>query len=126
MRYSAKQYSASLISALEGKSDSDQQASIKRFMTMLQRNGDFSKRQLIAREIKKQYLTKEGTKDVVVEVASEVSGMKKELESALGGKILLKEEINPSILGGVKILINEEILIDASVRSRLNKLFTVR
>ncbi len=124
MKYTTKQYANSLLSALEGKSDKVQGETLQRFLGILARNGDAPKRNQIMAELKRAHLKKNKIHEVEVQMAANSPAtLKKDLESALGKNILFKDILNPNILGGIKILIDDETLIDASVRTQLDRMF---
>lgn len=94
-------------------------------MRVLARNGDAVKKNQIIEEAEKEYFRKEGISKVVAETAGEApSSIKKDIEEALHKKVDLVSSVNPGIIGGIKILIDDETLIDASVKTQLNKLFS--
>lgn len=125
MRYTNKQYAAAFLSALKDKSGKERTEILRRFLTLLQKNKDWPRLNLILREAEKFYLRKSGLKKVFLETAQPASpNVKKEVEKILGRKIVLSEKINPAILAGIKILVDDELLIDSSAQSRLRKLFS--
>lgn len=125
MKYTTKQYANSLLSALEGKSAKAQGESLRRFFSILQRNGDASKRSQIMEEVRRTYFKKNGTHKVEVEMAANPpASLKKDIEGALGKKIVLSERLSPELVGGIKIFIDDETLVDASIKTQLDKLFT--
>lgn len=125
MKYTSKQYAATLISALTGKSEEGKKEILKKFLVVLQRNGDLGKRNQILEEVRREYFKQNDLSKVEVEVAGEVKEeLKQEIEEALGKAISFYSKTNPNILGGIKILIDDETLIDASVKTQLDKLFT--
>ena len=125
MRYSLKQYASVLLSALDGKSEKERKEILRRFVDILAKNRDITRLGAILREVEREYLKKSGMKKVWVESVSPLSaGLRKEIEAAVGGKTYLHEKINPSLLGGIRILINDELLIDASARRQIDKLFS--
>ncbi|OGE83399.1 MAG: hypothetical protein A3B23_01595 [Candidatus Colwellbacteria bacterium RIFCSPLOWO2_01_FULL_48_10] len=127
MKYTNKQYANSLLSALDGKSANEQPAMIKRFLALLRKNGDSAKRSQILRETERGYFRASGMSRVEVEVAGKslaAETLRKDIEEAVGRKIVMSEKVNPAMIGGIKILIDDETLIDASALSRLNKIFT--
>ncbi len=124
MRYSVKQYAATLVSALQGKSDKDEKKVIANFFDLLRRNGDFVKRREIFKEIERVVRKSDGVRKVVLETASPVSPeTKREVEKNLGAKAVFEESINPDVIGGIKLLIDDEYLIDATVKHQLDKMF---
>ena len=125
MRYSTKQYAATLVSALAGKSEKDEKKIIANFFSLLKRNGDFVKRREIFKEIERVVRKSDGVRKVVLETTVPVSEeVKKEIEKNLGSKAIFEENINPSVIGGMKILVDDEYLIDATVKRQLDKLFS--
>ncbi len=124
MKYTTKQYANSLLSALEGKSAKAQGEAIGKFLKILARNGDAQKRNQIMAEVKRVHLKKNKIHEVRVEMAANPPAtLKKDLESALGKNIIFEDVLNPKLLGGIKILIDDETLIDASVRTQLDRMF---
>lgn len=125
MRYSPKQYAAALLLALEDKSAAEKKKVLHRFLSLISEGGDSARLGLVTRELEKQHLKKEGLQKVSVETVSKAPAkIKKEVEEILGKNIILEEKINPDLIAGVKILVNEELLIDASAETRLRKLFS--
>ena len=124
MKYTLKQYAATLLDSMAGKSDKDQAAVVKKFMALLQRNSDFQKRWQIVKEAERQYFKANGIHKVDVELASETpANLEKDIESGLGGKVVFRSTLNKDILGGIKILIDDETLIDGSARTQIARLF---
>ena len=93
-------------------------------MAILLKNNDFSHLNSILGKVEKLYLTEEGVEKIYVESASPLSkNLREEIESALGKKVLINEKVRPNLLAGVRIILNEEILIDATGTQRLAKIF---
>lgn len=96
---------------------------LRNFLRILRKNGDLAKLPRILAELKKQYQKKYGTKDVEIMLAREnpkiVSQMQHALELKEEPRVVIKKEI----LGGAVVTINDELLIDGSVKTRLEKLF---
>jgi len=126
MKYSPRQYAEVLLSALEGKLEKERKEILKRFVSVLAKNRDLSRLGAILCELEREFFKKSGMKKIWVESVSPLSvGLRKEIEAAVGGKTYLHEKINPSLLAGIRILINDELLIDASARRQIEKLFKV-
>lgn len=125
MRYSPKQYASALLFALEKKSAVERKKIFQQFLSLVNKKGDSSRLGLIVRETERQYLKNEGLKKVTLESADPVSAkVRKEVEEILGRDIILEEKINPELIAGIKILVNDELLIDASAENQLRRLFT--
>ncbi len=124
MKHSPKQYAAALLLALDRKTVAEKKKTFHQFLSLVSRRGDSVRLGLVAQEVEKQYLRKKGLKKVFLESADPVpSKIKKGIEEILGKNIILKEKINPDLLAGIKILIDDEFLVDASAKAQLCKLF---
>ncbi len=124
MRYTTKQYALALFAALKNKSAADRKEIIKRFLIILRKNRDGARLKLILQETERQHLKDMGLKKVEVVSAGGLSSkVKKEMGEILGGKILWQESVESKLLAGLRILIDEENLIDASASRFLNKIF---
>lgn len=127
MHYSVSHYGLALKEALKGKSEKERKEILKRFLLLLRKNHASSK---IARILQKYefFLLKEsGLSKIVLESPNPISAeVRREINKAMGGKAALQEKINLELLGGITILINDEVLIDASASRQLEKLFARR
>lgn len=95
----------------------------RNFLHILRRNGDLAKLPRILSELKKQYRKKYGIKDVEIMLARENPKIVSQMQYALKLKEEPRVVIKKDILGGAVITINDEVLIDGSVKTRLEKLF---
>ena len=78
----------------------------------------------IFHEVERQWLMRRGITKVRVETPSGLGRETKvEIERIVKGEMLLEEKINPELLAGIKILVDGEMLIDASGRRGLERLF---
>ncbi|TSC75151.1 MAG: ATP synthase subunit delta [Parcubacteria group bacterium Gr01-1014_33] len=125
MKYSPRQYAAALCGVLEKKSERERKEVVKNFLRALAREKMHAKLPMILREAEKQILARQGIKKVSVESASPLSAkIKKEIGAIFGKKIHLEEKTNPALLAGIKILVDDELLVDASGRRRVERLFS--
>jgi len=124
MKYRPQQYAQALLAACEQKSDAEQKKIVKRFTDLLVRHQATGKTRLICEAYKKLSLRAQGMRGVRLETAGVVSEkFKTEIRAILGKNIHIEEVINPDLLGGVKIIVDNEILIDASARWQIEGLF---
>lgn len=125
MRYSPRIYAAALSEALDKKSDKAQKQIAKRLLRIVYKNCDKQKLGHILKETEKIILEKSNTAKIRLESAESVPAkLKHEIKRIINKNILFSEKINPAVLAGIKILINDEILIDATAQTRLTKLFS--
>lgn len=124
MKHSARQYAEALIDALHGKEDKERLAVLRRFVRLLRRKGDNRQLKRIAVQYEKYLLKRE--KRVKLEVSSPEAlsdKTRKALKEAVGKDLLLIEKIDPSLLAGIQILLDDTVLIDATGRRMLETLF---
>lgn len=124
MKYSNSQYARAVRESLKGKSVSERREILKNFLAVLRKNRDAGRLNRILKEIERESLKAAGMRKVAVESAAELSrNTRKEIEEIFGRKIVMREKINPAILAGVKITVDDELLIDASASRQLSQMF---
>ncbi len=131
MKYTNKQYASGLLETLLGKPEKKQKEIVRRFLLILTKNRDWSRLEGILDEAEKICLKEAGLKKVYLETPSPVyPALKKEIQKILGEaelssgkKIFFSAKTNPALFGGVRILIDNELLIDASAKRQLDKIF---
>lgn len=125
MKYSPRIYAAALVEALDGKSAEEQKNIAKRFWQTAARNRDKQKLGRILKEAEKIILKNTNTAKVQIESSEPVSTRTKhEIKDLLDKKVLFSEKTSPELFAGIKILINDELLIDATAQTRLSKLLS--
>lgn len=124
MRYAPKQYAAALFKVLAVAPEKEQKKILKRFLSLLIQKGDTARLGFVLREVERQYLQSTRMKKVAVETPDVLSrAAEKNIKDIVGGGLILQQKINPALLAGIKILINDELLVDASAETRLKRLF---
>ena len=125
MRYSPKQYAESWWDLKREPEGKDNQGLMNKFLRVIQKRGDWKKIGLILREIEKLYLISSHTLKVDIESPVPLSSsIKDKIISILGKPVLFREKIEPELLAGVKILINNETLIEATAKRKLDEMFS--
>lgn len=120
MKYSSKIYAMALLEALEEKSQAE---AVRKFLFIMRRNGDFSKLPNVLRDFKKAYNKKHRIKEVKITLAREEKNVVNQVKEILKLKQEPEVEIQKEMLGGVMITIDDEIIVDGNVQSRLQKIF---
>lgn len=124
MKYNISQYASAFVAALEDKSTHERADMIRRFLSVVRKNKDWPRIGRILQEVERQSLRKQGMRKVGVESTASLSHeWRKEIEKVFGKKLVLEEKIKPELLAGVKILVDGELLIDASAKRRLDLTF---
>ena len=125
MRYTPRQYAEALLKALKEKKVSEQKKIMTGFLNVLRRKGDYQQIPRVLRVFEKIYWSNQGKKKVLVEYPDELAKeVRKEIENILGKKIVLSECKKPELLAGVRILVDDELMIDSSGKYFLNKLIS--
>ena len=124
MKYRPVQYAEALYDACEDTSEAEQKKIVKKFVEILARHQAIHKAREIYTAYEKLNLRKQGLRSVRLEtVTPATEKLKQEIKAILGKDIYIEEVMNSSLLGGVTILIDNEILIDASVKRQMEDLF---
>lgn len=125
-RYTPKQYATALFESLssEGFSSSEKQDTIVRnFARLVAANYDRALLPKIIMQLKKLERTKAGRHEVVLTSARPLEkSVLVEVKQKVGEKSSIKEVVDPAVLGGVKVLINDEIVVDGTLKNRIQKM----
>lgn len=126
MKYTAKQYAQGLYEATEELGDKEALQIIKNFISFLEKNYDLGMLDSIIVEFKDLYDKKHDIKKVFIESARQLSEESKKeiielLQKLINKKIILQENVNFEVLGGVKMRI-DDLLIDGSIKKRISDL----
>lgn len=123
MRYGTEQYARALYEALEGKEGAGRRESIKGFVKVLQRDRALPRLDPILRRFEKIHLKEKGLVKVHVETPEGPSDvLKREISRIFGDAAVISERSDPRHIAGVKIVIDDSIVIDATAKTRLESL----
>lgn len=124
MKYSPKQYAAAFLEATKDKAVNKEKQVIKNFLNLIFKNGDWQYRRAILSEVEKSFLAKAGIRRVRIESPDPVqAGLKREVKNILDSDIIFSEKIDANLLAGLKILIDDELLIDATGKHAVDSMF---
>jgi F0F1-type ATP synthase delta subunit len=116
-------YAKALTKALKDK-PSEGVAIAKRFLAIIQRNGDLPGAGKALEEAERLMLARAGGRKVTVESARPLSKKDTEaLEKLFQSEDRLEATVNPGLVAGVRIKVGDEWIIDASLRRKIEKLF---
>ena len=119
MKYKSKIY-AEAIADLELESKSDKKKISDSFLKILQKNGDMKKAKEVISLAENLYFKKTGKRKVILEMARKI----KNISDLFTKKDdVVKEKINPEIVAGIKIIINNEKQLDFSLKNKLDRIF---
>ena len=127
MNVSSKQYAESLYQAVRDKNNSQIKDVINNFFNILVQNNDIAKAEDVVKEFENRWNIEQGIIEAEVVSAKELDNRIVKLlnnyitELSGAEKVILNQEINKDILGGVVITYEDKIL-DGSLRAKLNEL----
>lgn len=120
MKYSAKQYAQALYDSLKEAKDVD--LVFRNFYGILLRNNDLKLINKIIEKIEEIDKEERGVIEVELTSAKEIDKASVlEIGNLIGEKVEIKQTIDPSLITGLKLQIND-LLIDGSIKAKLNKL----
>lgn len=123
MRFTNAQYAQALYQTLTDKKGKDRIALIQRFVALLQAHKASSRTDRILEKFEAYSLAADGLLKIEVESAAPLSPeIRRDIQTAVKQKVFFDESIHPELLAGIKLIINNEILIDATAVWRIDSL----
>jgi F0F1-type ATP synthase delta subunit len=123
MKYSIHDYAKAFIEAIEDPK-ADQKAIEKNFLTLVRRNGDEMKLKQILNEAARLVRGKDGFREVTIESARPLMKSQEKMVGAfLKPGDIVSYEIDPNLVAGIKIVVNDEMEFDGSMKGKLDMLF---
>ena len=95
---------------------------IYNFLKLLEKNGKLKNAKKIISLTQKYYLEKTGNKSIILQTARK-SDTKSLLKSLYKEGDIAEEKVNPALIAGIKIIINNEKQLDFSLSKKLNDIF---
>jgi F0F1-type ATP synthase delta subunit len=123
MKYKTKDYANALVDILSEGKITDKKIS-QGFIKLLERQNDLKKSKEIIDLAEFLLAKKNKKKSVIFETARELSESQRKtlLKSTEKGDII-KEKINPELIAGVKIIVDNEKQLDQTLLKKINNLF---
>ncbi len=124
MKYPAHIYAKALvevIAASHGPSSKDDVVA-KNFLALVRHNGDEGHLKKILEEASRFARGKIGVRKVVIASARELTSSQREvMNSFVKPGDVVERWIDPDLVAGVKITVNDELQFDGSLKNKLNK-----
>ncbi len=95
---------------------------INNFLKILEQSGNLKNDKKIIALAQKYYLEKKRNKSIVLETARKTE-VKSVLKSLFKEGDMVQEKINPKIIAGIKIIINNEKQLDFSLLKKIEQIF---
>jgi F0F1-type ATP synthase delta subunit len=125
MKYSAHIYAKALVAVLDDakgpKAGHDAEIA-KNFLALVIKNGDEAHLKKILEEASRFARGKSGIRKVTIASARELSpAQNKTVEQFVKPGDVVEQRIDPDLIAGIKIIVNDEMQFDGSLRNKLNK-----
>lgn len=123
MKITPKQYAIALYETTKNVGGAELEKRIKNFTTILKKNNALSLADKIIQQYYKYYRTKKNISKIEVASSQKLGSetLNKILEK-FSKQVEIEEKIDPSLIGGIVIKIDENTLIDGSVKRKLEDL----
>ncbi len=124
MTYRPQDYAALLLDMLHERPE-QQSNSIQKFVALLARHHALTHRKAIIYYFAELYNKKYNVRTAVITTATDIlPEQKQKLEQALDAtRYTIEYVTDPTLLGGMRILIDNSILIDGSIKKRIATMF---
>ncbi|MFA6190288.1 MAG: F0F1 ATP synthase subunit delta [Candidatus Staskawiczbacteria bacterium] len=114
---------AEILSKKGGVSATEEKKIVNNFVKFLEKNGQIGRSKEILELAENLLLAKQGKRKITFETARAITtSQKKVLEKVINKGDIVKEKINPQLIAGIKIIINNSQQFDASMQSKLNNI----
>jgi F0F1-type ATP synthase delta subunit len=125
MKYPTHIYAKALVEVLSdakirGNKDDDEIA--KNFIALVKKNGDEGHLRKILEEASRFARGKSGVRKVTIESARPLGpSQRTAVEHFIKPGDVVEERIDPELIAGIKIILNDELQFDGSLRNKLSK-----
>jgi F0F1-type ATP synthase delta subunit len=125
MRYSLQNYAEAFAAAVR-EAGADQQDTVARnFLALLGKSGDDVYAENIVKATERLLRKRDGGREVVVESARPLEISNRNLLSEIAtAKDAVTLRVNPDLVAGVRIFIDEEMEFDGSLKGKLDKMLS--
>lgn len=124
MQSKAKTYGQILKEALEQAPENKRRAVCGRFRDLLKKRGDLRLLSKALQEFKRLWENREGMLATVIFASAPTKQAREMAEKALTRKgFVYRQEVDPTLIGGTRIFLGNDILIDNTIRGKLQALW---
>jgi F0F1-type ATP synthase delta subunit len=125
MNYPTHIYAKALVEVLSDTKhagSADDAAIAKNFLELVRKNGDEGHLRKILEEASRFARGHSGVRKVTIESARALApAQRKEVEHLIKQGDVVEERIDPDLIAGIKIILNDELQFDGSLKNKLNR-----
>jgi F0F1-type ATP synthase delta subunit len=126
MKYSIQNYAKALVGAIENLGTKSDAAIGKNFLAIVQKNGDEARLPKILDEAGRLARARGGAREVVIASARPLSDpQKKALHRFIKTGDIVRYVVDPDLVAGVKITVNDEMQFDGTMKAKLDEMFAL-
>jgi len=123
MKYSVQNYAKALVEAIEAPK-ANHAAVEKNFLALVRKNGDETRLKKILEEAARLSRGKGAGRDVVISSARPLAkAQEKLLQQFVKPGDTVTYATNPELVAGIKIVVNDEMQFDGTMKGKLDRLF---
>lgn len=122
MKHSPLEYAKAFRAALAGHPREGEKF-VKNFVKLILKNGDAHQGPKILAATERLLRTVTGTKSVTLVTARASRSLRTAFHRLIHSHDIVRETIDPSLIAGAKVLINDELQFDGSLKRKIEKLF---
>ncbi len=121
MKYPAHIYAKALVEVLGGPdAERAKERIAENFIALIRKNGDEMHLRKILEEASRMSRGRSGLREVVIDSARTLTeAQRKEIGRVLGKEDIIVERVDPSLVAGIRITVNEELQFDGSLARKL-------
>ena len=121
MKYPTHIYAKALVEVLGDPKIKDDASIAKNFLDLMERNGDAGHLRKILEEASRFARGKSGVRKITIESARALSPRQKDaMKHFMKAGDMVEERIDPELIAGIKIVLNDELQFDGSLKNKLN------
>lgn len=124
MKHSPQIY-AKAFSGIASEPSADKRANVlvKNFLKLVEKNNDQRQLKKIFQEAEKLVREKTGKRKIILETARPVKKLDGAVKKFIKKGDILEEKINPDLIAGLRIILNDERQFDGSMAKKIKQLF---
>jgi F0F1-type ATP synthase delta subunit len=124
MKYRSSIYAKALAEVISSKTTVSDASVVRNFLAMVERNGDGAHLKAILEEAARFARGKNGVRKVILESARPLNDAQRKAVGTFARRgDVVEETINPALVAGVRIVVDDERQFDWSLKGKLDKLF---
>jgi len=126
MKYPTHSYAKALAEVVgeAGASQKDSAVIMKNFLELVRRNGDEPHLQKIIEEAGRLARAKSGIRKVSIESARALTtAQEQSIGHFLKAKDVVERAIDPTLIAGIRLIVDDEMQFDGSLRGKLDNVF---